>query len=672
MSDLPYDSLVESARIIRGLSVDAIQKANSGHPGLPLGCAEIGASLYGFLLNHDPGCPSWPNRDRFILSAGHGSMLLYSCLHLSGYSLSLEDLKNFRQWGSRTPGHPEFRHTEGVECTTGPLGQGIANGVGMALGARIKADRYNTKDHPLIDHQVVVLCGDGCLMEGISYEALSLAGHLSLDNFILIYDSNDISLDAPTRVSFTENMEERFTSMGFHVVTVDGHDIQAFAGAYQEARLREASPTVIVAKTIIGKGSPNKAGTQKCHGAPLGEEEVKLLKEGISLPEEPFYVSETVKDFFRKQAAVGCEKREAWEALFRDWKENHPALYSRWCSDHDFQVPADLHDTLPDFETGQSLATRKSSQIILQELARKIPHLIGGSADLSCSNLSRLEAYDDIQKKAFAGRNIFFGVREHAMGAIVNGLSYYGGFLPFCATFLVFADYLRPAIRLAALTNRKVFYVLTHDSFMVGEDGPTHQPVETIASLRAIPGLTTYRPADANEVKAAYVDALSVKGPVAFCLTRQNVETLETTAEHAREGVSRGAYVVKQETLPELQHVIFASGSEVALAIGVADEIEKRGQGCRVISVPSFEKFFQSPLSYQNKILSVNAKKRWALEAQVPFGWHRFVGLQGEVIAMEGFGSSAPGKILQEQYGFTVAKVLERICGQEADVASKS
>jgi len=661
---IPLDSLKETAHIIRGLSADAVQKANSGHPGLPLGCAELGAALYGYLLSHDSQASDWPNRDRFILSAGHGSMFLYSCLHLSGYKVSLDDLKNFRQWESKTPGHPEYGDTDGVEVTTGPLGQGMANAVGMALASKIKEGQYNSSEHTIVDHQVVALAGDGCMMEGISYEACSLAGHLKLNNLTVIYDSNDISLDAPTSVSFTEDVTKRYEAFGWAVETIDGHDIEQIVNAYQTSRERRDKPSLIIAKTTIGKGSPNKQGSEKSHGAPLGDDEVTLMKNEIGLPEEAFYVSDSVKKFMSAQQHIGSEKRREWEGTFAAWRRANPDKAQLWDDAHSGQLPESIEADLPEFEVGKAIASRVSSSQVLQTLGKSIPWLIGGSADLSCSNNTNLNFSKHIQAGSFSERNIYYGVREHAMGAICNGMSLYGGILPFCATFLVFADYLRPSIRLAALMKQKVLFVFTHDSFNVGEDGPTHQPVETVASLRIIPGLNTYRPADANEVKYSYLDALRANGPSAFAFSRQGLTTLSETAAKAKEGVPRGAYVLKEGSSSELNLILLASGSEVELALKAAEALEAKGKSTRVVSVPSFEKFDVQDEAYRSSVLASTSAKRWAIEAQVSFGWHKYIGSEGGCISMERFGASAPGGVLQEKFGYTVDKVVEKIMGR--------
>jgi transketolase len=665
----PLKSLEATAKIIRGLAADAVQKANSGHPGLPLGCAEIGASLYGHLLSHDPSQPLWPNRDRFVLSAGHGSMFLYSCLHLSGYDVSLDDLKNFRQWASKTPGHPEYGDTEGVEVTTGPLGQGVTNAVGMALASKIQQENFNTKEHPIIDHQILALTGDGCMMEGISYESCSLAGHLKLDNLTVIYDANDISLDAPTSVSFTEDVSKRFEGFGWNVVTIDGHDIEAFIKSYEEAKNQSDRPSLIIAKTTIGKGAPNKQGSEKAHGAPLGDDEIALMKKEIGLPDESFYVSDEVKEFMAAQKEKGAAKRKEWEKTFEAWKKANPEKATLWQQAQEGVLPANLEESLPDFETGKALASRVSSAQVLQCLGENIPYLIGGSADLSCSNNSNLNFSKHIQADDFSQRNIYFGVREHAMAAICNGMAVYGGILPFCATFLVFADYMRPSIRLAALMQLKVLFVFTHDSFNVGEDGPTHQPVETVASLRVIPGLTNYRPADANEVKYSYLDALGLKGPSTLSFSRQGLTTMGETADKAKEGVSRGAYILKEGSKPELDVMLLASGSEVGLCLEAAKVLEEKGKSTRVVSMPSFEKFDAQDKNYQEGVLNSETAVYWAVEAQVEFGWHKYIGREGQTICMTGFGASAPGAVLQEKFGFTVDQVVARVLGKEASAS---
>lgn len=652
--------LEKTANTIRHLSMCAVQKANSGHPGLPLGCAEIGAFLYGHFLNHNPKNPNWVNRDRFILSAGHGSMLLYSCLHLAGFNLSIEEIKNFRQLHSKTPGHPEANDTEGVETTTGPLGQGVAVGVGQALGLKMLGARFNTDKHEIFGGKVVVLAGDGCMMEGISSEASSLAGHLKLDNLVIIYDANNISLDGPLSESCSEDTLMRYKAYGFDVVEIDGHDFDQINNAMQSSRTQKR-PLLVVARTTIGKGSPNKAGTHKVHGAPLGEEEVMATKKALNLPEEDFTVPKSVENYFQDLLEKQSEQEKQWRATFEAWAGENPELYQEFEAMSSKRLPGDLEELLKKATPEGSIAGRKASNALLQELAKGLPQLVGGSADLSCSDLTMLKEEGVVAPGNFKGRNIKFGVREFAMAAMANGLAETGLFTPYIGTFLTFSDYMRNAIRLCALMKRQVIYQFTHDSIFLGEDGPTHQPVEHFAALRAMPNLHVIRPADQHEVRGAWIAALNYKGPTAIILSRQSLRENSQSQIPAREGVCKGAYIFKKEKNQKIDFTLFATGSEVALALDVAEELEKREKSVRVVSVPSFELFDKQDSGYKASVCGGEIGKRVSIEAGVEFGWHKFIGLEGTAICMESFGASAPASALAKEFGFTVDSILERI-----------
>jgi transketolase len=654
-----FDLLKQVANTIRGLSADAVQKANSGHPGLPLGCAEIGAALFSEVMNHNPKNPQWPNRDRFVLSAGHGSIFLYSLLHLSGYDLSLEDLKNFRQLHSKTPGHPEYGYTPGVETTTGPLGQGFANAVGMAISERIAAEKYNTNDYEIIDHYTYVLLGDGCMMEGIVAEAASLAGHLGLGKLIAIYDDNDISIGGSTDITFTEDVPARFKAYNWHVIDkVDGHDIDAIKEAIVKAKEVEDKPTLIVAKTKIGCGSPTKEGTSAAHGAPLGEEEIKGLKENLGLPtDKKFYVSEEVREFLINRLEELENKDIEWEDKFVKWAKANPDLKKEWDQAYDLGLPVDFKDTIMNLDIKAPIASRSSSGIVLQKVADEVPYLVGGSADLAPSNKTYLDKYGEIQKDNFDGRNFRFGVREHAMAAIANGISVYGGLRPFVSTFHVFSDYMKPAIRVAALMKQPVIYVLTHDSIYVGEDGPTHQPIEQTESLRLIPNLQVLRPADEEEVKVAWVQAMKkTDGPTALVLTRQNLPHIK---KEKPENIYKGGYVVRSSNNEEV--VLIAAGSEVSLAVEVANKLENEGKKARVVSVPERNKFVSQGKDYIEEVLGSQDALRVAIEAGVGQGWYQLLGAKYHVVSVEDFGESGSGKELGKHFGFVAEEITEQI-----------
>ena len=647
--------LKEVANITRGLAVDAVERADSGHPGMPAGCADIGAALYGEVMNFDPTTPNWADRDRFILSAGHGSAWLYSFLHLTGYDLSLADIKDFRQLGSKTPGHPEYNDTEGVETTTGPLGQGFSNAVGMAVTEKMLAEKYNTAEHTIIDHYTYTILGDGCMMEGITAEAASYAGHLGLDKLIAIYDDNDISIAGGTDLAFTESVVDRFKSYGWHVIEdVDGHDIEAVKKALAAAK-KSDKPTLLDAKTKIAYGAPNKEGTSDAHGAPLGEEEIKGLKEKFGLPtDKKFYVSDSVRDFFAERREDLIAERKEWEAEFDAWAKANPELAEEWKAAHDLALPDNLAEVVRSIELDTPRATRKSSGPALRAIADEVPYLVGGSADLAPSTKTYLDKYDEIQPGEFGGRNFRFGVREHAMGAIANGISLHEGLRPFAATFLVFSDYMRPSIRLAALMEQPVVYVFTHDSVYIGEDGPTHQPVEHVESLRLIPNLEVLRPADEEETKEAWLTAMErTEGPTALVFTRQNLPHIEK--EYGLDEFAKGAYVVEGDKDAEV--VLLASGSEVSLAHETAAEL---AVSTKVVSVPDREKFLAQDDEYINQLLGEDTF-RVVLEAGVSSGWYQLLQDRYHIVSVEEFGASGPGAEVGAHFGFIASDIAAEI-----------
>ncbi|ATH72381.1 transketolase [Bacillus altitudinis] len=656
---------LKSIATIRTLSIDAIEKANSGHPGMPMGAAPMAYALWTNHLNVSPQNPNWFNRDRFVLSAGHGSMLLYSMLHLSGYNLSIEDLKQFRQWGSKTPGHPEFGHTEGVDATTGPLGQGIAMAVGMALAERHLAETYNKDHFNVVDHYTYSICGDGDLMEGISSEAASLAGHLGLGRLIVLYDSNDISLDGDLDRSFSENVKNRFEAMNWEVLYVkDGNNIEEVTAAIEKAKQSTDKPTLIEVKTTIGFGSPNRAGTSGVHGAPLGSEEAKLTKEAYSWTfEEDFHVPSEVYDHFKTAVKDAGQKKEAaWNELFEQYEKEYPELAAQLKLAIEGKLPENWDQEVPVYEAGSSLASRASSGEVLNGIAKQVPFFIGGSADLAGSNKTTIKDTTDFGRENYAGRNIWFGVREFAMGAALNGMALHGGLRVFGGTFFVFSDYLRPAIRLAALMGLPVTYVFTHDSIAVGEDGPTHEPVEQLASLRAMPNLSVIRPADGNETAAAWKIAVSsTNKPTALVLTRQNLPTIDQAPEKAYEGVEKGGYVVVEAADAQPEALLLASGSEVGLAIEAQKALEKEGIRVSVVSLPAWDRFDEQSDEYKESVLPKAVRARVAIEMGASLGWERYTGLDGDVIAIDKFGASAPGETIIEKYGFTVSNVVSRV-----------
>ena len=651
------------ANTIRGLSIDAIQKANSGHPGLPLGCAEIGACLFGTTMRYNPQDPHWLNRDRFVLSAGHGSMLLYSALHLAGFDVSLEDLKEFRQWSSKTPGHPEVHETPGVEATTGPLGQGTGNAVGMALAGKMLAAQFNTASQTLFDYKVFCLCSDGDLMEGVSHEVCSFAGHLQLDNLIFLYDNNGISLDGPTSDSFSDNTQLRFEAYGWEVHHISGYDLTALERILSSARHEQTRPIMVICDTEIGKGSPHKAGSHEAHGSPLGAEEAALTKQALGIPQEPFFVPPAVRDFFAAKIKKEQGRQQDWEQQLASWSKAQPELRAKLDAMRGAVIPMDLEHRLQAVPLPESTAGRAISGTYLQVLAEALPQLIGGSADLSGSDKTFLKKGGVVERGEFSGRNIKYGVREFGMATICNGMALTECFFPYCGTFLTFSDYMRNAIRLAALSHLQVVYQFTHDSIFLGEDGPTHQPIEQLASLRAMPNLRVLRPADAHEVRGSWIAALHHRGPSAIILTRQNLPTLSGCHVPYAEGVGRGAYIVKREEGGKPDYTLFSTGSEVHLSLQVAEQLEKRGKRVRVISLPCWELFDRQPSEYRESVVGGDLGKRVSVEAASTFGWGRYIGLDGIAIGIDTFGASAPAEVLAEHYGFTVDHIVQRILG---------
>jgi transketolase len=648
---------------IRTLSMDAVQKANSGHPGAPMGAAPMAYTLWTRFLRHAPTRPDWPNRDRFVLSAGHASMLLYSLLHLTGYDLSLDDLKQFRQWGSRTPGHPEYGLTPGVEATTGPLGQGFANAVGMAIAERRLAAEFNRDGHAIVDHWTYTLCSDGDLQEGIASEASSLAGHLRLGKLVALYDDNHVQLDGPTAMAWSEDVLGRFEAYGWQTQRVeDGNDLEAIAHAIEEARADER-PSLIAVRTHIGFGSPNRQDTQKAHGQPLGPDEVRLTKEAYGWdPDAQFLVPDEARDLFRRAIPAGNDLVEAWERAFDAFATDHPDVASAFRRRViDGSMPEGWDSGLPAYEDGVEVATRNASQDVIQALAKPLPRLFGGAADLSESNLTDVKG-EGAFEAGDPGRNIRFGVREHAMGGIANGIAYHGGFIPYVGTFLTFSDYMRGSVRLAALSGLHVIYVWTHDSVGLGEDGPTHQPVEHYAALRAIPNLWFVRPGDANEAVAAWALALergaaNPSGPVALSLTRQKLPTLAGTAEKARDGLRRGGYVIREASGGQPQIILIGTGSELQLAFGAAEALEKDGVPARVVSLPCWELFEAQDADYRESVLPAAVRARVAVEAGVSLGWERWVGDEGAMVGLDHFGASAPAGTIFEKFGFSIDRV---------------
>jgi len=649
---------------IRMLAVDGVQKANSGHPGMPMGAAPMAYVLWTRFLRHNPANSTWPNRDRFVLSAGHGSMLLYSLLHLTGYDLSLEELKNFRQWESKTPGHPESCCAPGVETTTGPLGQGFANGVGMAIAERFLAAHFNRPGHPIVDHHTYAIVSDGDLMEGISHEAASLAGHLRLGKLIYLYDDNRISIEGSTDLAFTEDRGARFVAYGWHVQHVDdGNDLEPITQAIRAAQEEAERPSLIVVRTHIGYGSPNKQDTAAAHGEPLGSDEVTLTKENLDWPIDPtFLIPDEALVRFRQALQEGKKREEEWYGQFQSYEREYPQLAEEWKRAVTGELPAGWDKDIPIFPADEKgMATRVASGTVINAIAPHLPTLVGGSADLAPSTKTLIEGTGDLQADHYGERNIHFGVREHTMGGILNGMALHGGVIPYGATFLIFSDYMRPTTRLAAMMGLKVTYVFTHDSIGLGEDGPTHQPIEQLASLRAIPNLIVIRPADANETAEAWRFAIEHKGsPVALALTRQNLPTLDRNKYAAAQGLSRGAYILSDSGDGRPEVILIASGSEVHVALEAAEKIRENGTSVRVVNMASWELFDGQGDDYRNEVLPPETAARVSIEAGVTQGWHRYIGDRGEAIGIDRFGASAPYKVLFEKFGLTADRLAEK------------
>ena len=655
-----HDILSQAATQARGLAIDAVAACSSGHLGLPLDTANMGSFLFSDGLSFNPAEPRWLNRDRFVLSAGHGSMFLYSWLHLSGYEISIDEVKSFRKMGSITPGHPEYHETPGVECTTGPLGQGVGNSVGLAISGKMAAARYNTDEHKIFGHNVVCLAGDGCLQEGIASEASALAGHLKLDNFILLYDDNRVTLDAMAAETQSEDTAARYKAYGFDVYTVDGNDIQAFSEVLEKAKAdKNGHPKFILCRTLIGKGIPEVEGTSKGHGEGGAKFAVESRKK-MGLPDESFYVSEEVQEFFAAKKAEKVAKYEEWQSLYGAWKSANPELATELekAVNQEFPSAEELMASIPEFDTSKAVATRASGGKVLNALAAKVPNLISGSADLHGSTKNYLDGLGDFSAENHSGRNLRFGIREHAMGAIVNGLAYDGLFLASGATFATFADYMRPSVRLSALSGLHNFNIWTHDSIGVGEDGPTHQPVEINAALRAIPHLDVLRPADAEETVGAFTSAVCrTDGPSGLILSRQNLPTLAADTETKRNGTLRGGYILKKEE-GALETILLASGSEVQHAMAAAEEL---GAGVRVVSMPCMEIFDRQDESYREEVLPTSCRKRVSIEAGISQPWYKYVGIDGKIVGIDRFGISAPGDEVMEALGMTAKSVVEAV-----------
>jgi transketolase len=654
---LNIDALSRAATEARGLCMDAVQASQSGHLGLPLGCAEMGAVLFGHALKYNPDKPRWIGRDYFVLSAGHGSMFLYAWLHMSGYDLPMSEVKRFRQLHSKTPGHPEFFETPGVECTTGPLGQGVGNATGIAVAMKMAAARFNTAEHRIFDQHCICLAGDGCMQEGVASEASAFAGHFGLDNLILIYDSNAVTLDAPATATQSEDTAMRFKGYGFDVQEINGQDMQAFLDALNTAKENnDGKPKLIVAHTLIGKGIPEVAGTYKAHGE-AGAKFVDAARKGLGLPDEHYYVSKETYDYFAEHKKKLLAEYDRWEKTYNDWRKRNPEQAKLLEGGIERKVPADLLAKIPEFPKDSKLATRKAGSEALQPIAQAVPLLISGSADLHGSTLNYLKDGGDFTRNTPAGRNIHFGIREHGMCAIMNGISYHGIFRASGATFTVFTDYCRASIRLAALSKLPNIYIFTHDSIGVGEDGPTHEPVETISSVRVMPQIDVIRPADPEETAAAFAAAVErIDGPTFIALTRQVVPILnDVDLKARREGVARGGYIAKKEK-GKLEFIIMSCGSELQHALAAAKEL---GDGTRVVSMPCFERFKRQPEKYREEVLPDSCRKRVAIEAGVPDTWYEFVGLDGKVIGLHRFGLSAPGAEVMKEFGIDAKHVVE-------------
>ena len=657
----PIEQLVPNT--IRTLTIDAVEKAKSGHCGLPMGCADFAFVLWSKFLKFNPANPHWPNRDRFVLSAGHGSMLIYSLLHLTGFkNMPLEQLKNFRQWGSRTPGHPESHETEGVEVTTGPLGQGTGNSVGLAMAQKFFAATFNEEGFPVSDHRVYAIVSDGDLQEGISHEAAALAGHLGLDNLVWFYDDNSVSIEGFTSLSYSDDVPSRFRGYHWHVISIDGNDQKAIEAALEEAHATKGCPTIICGKTIIGKGSPKLQGLPKAHSDAFGDAEVAATKKSLGWPENAFFVvPEKVKEFFAEKQKGWAADEAAWNELFQKFAEKHPEKGKLWQTFLEKLLPDNLEELLPKFSPEKPQATRNAGGEILKALFTHVPNLIGGSADLAPSTKTWIKDFGSFEKDHYAGRNLHFGIREHGMGTIVSGMAYYNGLIPFGSTFFVFTDYMRPPMRLAALSGIQTIYAFTHDSIFVGEDGPTHEPVEHLAALRAIPRLLVFRPGDANEASYAWLTAVERKHESsAIVLTRQNIPVFDRTKTQAASGTKKGAYTLWESqpgTVPEL--LLLATGSEVHLAYEAAQKLGAEGKAVRAVSMPCWEIFEAQPQAYKDEVLPPAVMKRVGVEAGVRQGWNFYLGLGGKFVGVETFGASAPAERLAKEYGLTVEHVLE-------------
>jgi transketolase len=649
---------------IRTLAIDAVQKAESGHPGLPLGAAPMAYVLWQSYLKHDPRDPKWPDRDRFVLSAGHGCMLLYCLLHLTGYDLTLEDLKQFRQWGSKTPGHPEYLDTPGVEATTGPLGQGTSNAIGMAIAERMLASRFNRPDHEIVNHRTFALVSDGDLMEGISSEASSLAGHLGLGKLLFLYDANEVTLDGPAAVTFTEDVGKRYRAYGWQVLHVENGntDYEAISNAIEAGVTEITRPSLIIIKTTLGYGSPNKAGTSEAHGSPLGAEEVVRTKKALGwVSEEPFYIPAGALERFREAVGKGEAARKDWESRFAKYEKAFPELAAEWRRWQAGELPSGWDAALPAFQAGDKEATRTAAGKAMQAVADTIPWLVGGDADLGTSTNTVLKKYASFEAATGTGRNLHFGVREHAMAGIANGMAYHGGVRPFVATFFCFSDYMRPSVRLAALNELPVIFVWTHDSIGLGEDGPTHQPVEHLASLRAMPKMTVIRPADANEAVEAWRVLMGrLHGPTGLVLCRQKLPVLDRSKLAAASGLARGAYVLAEASSKPARLILIGTGSEVALALASRDKLEAEGISTRVVSMPSWEMFAEQDARYRDEVLPPSIPARLAIEAGVSLGWCRWVGDRGGTVTLDRYGASAPGEVVLKNLGFSVENVVAK------------
>jgi len=656
---IAQEDLVLAANTIRGLAMDGVQKAKSGHPGMPMGMADVTAVLFLKYLKQSASFPAWPDRDRFVLSAGHGSMLLYSLQHLCGHDISLDDLRSFRQWESKTPGHPEAEPELGIETTTGPLGQGCGNAVGMALAERMLAERFNTEDFSPVDHYTYAICGDGDMMEGVSHEAFALAGHLGLNKLIVFYDDNRITIEGSTELAYSDDVRRRFQGYNWNIVEIDAHDYDQIEKAIRKARREKSRPTIIISRSHIAHGSPNKHDTASAHGEPLGEDEVRASKRNLGLPEdEDFHVPQRVGELFAASAAGMKRKASKWRREFKRYAEAHPDKAVMWETFWNDEIPEDLAERLPQFDVDTPVATRSASGKVIQAVAAAVPQFVGGSADLAPSTKTLIDDADSIGPAQFGGRNLHFGVREHGMCAIMNGMALHGGLRVFGSTFFVFADYCRPSLRLAAMMKLPLIYVFTHDSFCVGEDGPTHQPVEHLASLRCIPNMTVIRPADPTETAAAWVAALRNKtGPTVLVLTRQNLPVIDRSRFPAASSVERGAYVLCQSGAGTPELILIGSGSETELVLQAAERLSDR-VNVRVVSMPSWELFEKQPEAYRNEVLPPHCTKRVAVEAGRSLGWEKYAGQHGKTIALDRFGASAPYKTLMQEFGFTADNVV--------------